>query len=412
LVGSVFARATLLLAAFLAGCPEADQTPAAGSDGPPATAVFDAAVAVPDTAATVDSSDGSLAPETAADAAEPAAETAGAALDAAEPDAIEQMITVIFAASDLPPQFICLGGFADDDAGAPYGDPIIAGGPFGIPDSTDPARKRLSSGFPYGAVISLPLRRRDAKFTDDHAPIGFIVDDVSPREFLGSGIDSDICKRAWPAARDVPARQVRFRRGELKKGESWLAGITSCAGVSGSACGSDAATLQTSVVRLDVAAPTMFAGQGDLTLGVQAANLATVGALQDLDFYLQPMRVEAGSKVADGAPLALHGGSGLARGQLAEASAGVRLTQATASETLLLLAPHGTAPCLQGDDCHSLAVPIEPFRARLASPQGGATGAAWSGNQVLAIFGRPPASVDEMPPPLRIGMFLATFDTR
>jgi hypothetical protein len=101
-----------------------------------------------------------------------------------------------------------LGAFAIDERGAPTGDPVIAGGPFGVPDPTDPTRRRLISGFPYGAVVRLPLRRHDSKYFDRYMPVGYIVDDVQPREFAGSGNDSETCKRAWVGARDVAARQL------------------------------------------------------------------------------------------------------------------------------------------------------------------------------------------------------------
>ena len=74
------------------------------------------------------------------------------------PDAIERSVGLVLAAPDLPPQFVCLASFAADAEGLPTGEPVIAGGPFGIPDRTDPTRRRLTGGFPYGSTTNVKAK--------------------------------------------------------------------------------------------------------------------------------------------------------------------------------------------------------------------------------------------------------------
>lgn len=325
--------------------------------------------------------------------------SAGAGAGGAEelPDAVERSVGLVLAAPDLPPQFVCLASFAADSSGKPTGEPVLAGGPFGIPDRTDPAGRKLTGGFPYGAVVRLPVRARDVRFYDRLIPIGFLVDDVSPREFAGPGNDSEACKRAWAQARDFPARQLAME--DLDIGESWIAGVSGCVETSSSECATGA-TLQLARGELDLRAPTSFLGSGALSFTLQVANLAADEALQDVDLYLQ---------AAEGEPILLtEEGKGISRGDVVEKAVAVRLASESAEDTLLLVVPHGSAPCLSGDECATIAVPIEPSLSRYGSPLGGATGAAWAGHQVLALFGRAPKAGEEAASVVRLGLFEAS----
>jgi hypothetical protein len=325
----------------------------------------------------------------------------------ADADPIERSVGLVLAAPDLPPQFVCLASFEADPEGQPTGEPVKAGGPFGIPDRTDPLGRKLTGGFPYGSVVRLPIRRRDNRFFDGLIPIGFFVDDVSPREFAGSGNDSQTCKRAWAQARDVPARQLRME--ELQVGDSWIAGVSGCVDAASSTPECGGAELQVAHAGLDLRPPTSFKGSGDLSFTLQIAHLAAVAPLQDIDVYLQPMRLEGDAKVADGAPILLsEEETALAQGDIVSEAVGVRLASETAKETLLLVAPHGTSPCLTGDTCATIAIPIQPSIDRYASPMAGATGAAWASHQVLALFGRTPTSGEAPAAVVRLGIFDAT----
>lgn len=323
------------------------------------------------------------------------------------PDAVERTVGLVLAAADLPPQFVCLASFAADSQGKPTGEPVLAGGPFGIPDRTDPMGRKLTGGFPYGAVVRLPVRQRDQRFYDGLIPIGFLVDDVSPREFAGPDNDSETCKRAWAQARDVPARQLPMAN--LQIGDSWIAGVSGCVAASTAAECAGGANLQLAHANLDLSTPASFSGTGDLTFTLQIASLAADAALQNVDLYLQPMQAQGDAKIADGAPsLLTEAGKGLSRGQIASKAVGIRLASATAKETLLLVVPHGTAPCLSGDACATVAVPIQPSLDRYGSPMGGATGAAWAGHQVLSLFGRAPTGGEAPALVARLGIFDAS----
>jgi hypothetical protein len=120
--------------------------------------------------------------------------------------------------------------------------------------------------------------------------------------------------------------------------------------------------------------------------------------------------------VSDGPPLLLAGGSGAAAGvdwgSVATKSVGVALAAADEPNTLLLVVRHGEAPFCGGQPgcMNTIAIPVQPFVTRYASTSGGATGAAWSGNQVFALFGRTPLDAGEAPSSvLRLGVFAAGF---
>jgi hypothetical protein len=331
----------------------------------------------------------------------------GAGGSAEEPDAVTRSVGLVLAAPDLPPQFVCLAAFRADAEGKPTGEPVLAGGPFGVPDRTDPTGRRLAGGFPYGSVVRLPVRARDERFFDGLVPIGFYVDDVSPREFAGSGNDSETCKRAWPEARDVAARQLPMA--DMQVGDSWIAGVSGCVGKSTAPECADGANLTLSHERLDLGLPTSLDGSGDLSFTLQVAHLAADSHLQGVDLYLQPMRAEGDAKVADGEPIALgEEAAGLSRGDITRTAFGVRLASETAKETLLLVVPHGKPPCLTGEACATIAVPIQPSLDRYGSPMGGATGAAWAGHQVIALFGRAPTADEAPASAIRLGIFDAS----
>ena len=98
------------------------------------------------------------------------------------------------------------------------------------------------------------------------------------------------------------------------------------------------------------------------------------------------MRLDGDAKVADGPPILLA--SGLSQGDIADRAKGVKLDSATVGVTLLLVMPHAAVPCMAGEGCATVSIPIQPYPSRYAAPTGGATGAAWTAHQVLALFGR------------------------
>jgi hypothetical protein len=254
-------------------------------------------------------------------------------------------------------------------------------------------------------VVKLPLFRHDRIYFDGLVAMGFLVDDVDLHETVRGG-DSQPCKRAWTSARDVPGRIVRLAPAAI--GDSFLSAVTGCRDVSSAPECAGGANLRTSVARLDTAALPTRDPDGGVTLAIQIANLSPAPELQGIDVFLQPRRTSDGGAAADGQPIPLA--TGLARGEVSAAAVALDLAEAERPLSDLVLTPHGAAPCAPGGGCSSLRLPIEPFRARYAAPTGGATGAAWHGHQVLAIFGSAELAGDASSvSTVRLAIFEASF---
>lgn len=327
--------------------------------------------------------------------------------DGPAPDPVERVVALVLAAPDLPPQYVCLVSLAVAPGGEPMGEPLLAGGPFGAPDPSDPTGQTLRSGFPYGTVVKLPFFVHDRMYFEGLRPIGFVVDDVDLHQTVRGG-SSEPCKRAWAGVRDVPGRQVAL--GSVEIGASFLASVTGCRDSSAAPECAGGANLATTLRRLDTSAlPTAGGSGGDDGVAVQVANLSAAADLQGVDFFLQPVRVaDGGATIPEGEPLALTR-EGLSRGEISAAGTLVHVAAFDPGLTRLLVVPHG-APCSSDDGCTALSVLIEPFRARYAAPAGGGTGAAWDGHQVLALLGGGPMAGDPGAlGPLRLAMFRSTF---
>jgi hypothetical protein len=186
-------------------------------------------------------------------------------------------------------------------------------------------------------------------------------------------------------------------------------GVSGCVGTSTDPECAGGANLELAHTALDLRTPQSFSGAGDLSLTVQVAHLAADAPLQNVDVYLQPMRLEGDAKVAAGEPILLsEEGAGLSRGDIVSEAVGVRLASETVKETLLLVVPHGMPPCLAGDTCSTVVLQIQPSLERYGSPMGGATGADWAQHQVLALFGRAPTDGEAPASVVRLGMFDAS----
>src|SRR5262249_44688150 len=94
--------------------------------------------------------------------------------------------TIVFAAPDLKPQYVCIAAFDADANGEPIGEiqplrgPSGVVGPFGVPDPSDPTKKRLISGFPYGAIVPIGTYMHDVGIQNAFAHrvfAAFLLDD-------------------------------------------------------------------------------------------------------------------------------------------------------------------------------------------------------------------------------------------
>jgi hypothetical protein len=317
-------------------------------------------------------------------------------VDAGDPAEIVRETTIALAAPDLPPQYFCFLGFKPAADGSPQGDPVGARGPWGVPDASDPNAAavfgagalglpvKLSSGFPYGAMVRLGIRRRDAPFFDKLAGELLLLPNVESAVFAGNSVDSTTCIDAWRATRSQNVPMFVTKPGQIQVGQSWLAAVSGCAQASTDPQCAGGNNLKTTVAQLDLS--------GDADVNVQVTNLAPFAGYQHVDLYIQPMRAgDAGASIPDGAPVLVA--SDVSWTQVGSV-AGVRI--ANPSLALLLVVKHGETPST------TIAIPIQPFMNAYAK----SAHASWSGHQTFVLFGRPPLDPSEDPTKsLRLGIF-------
>jgi hypothetical protein len=379
--------------------------------------------------------DASPADATAAETGPDASSVDASNADAGNGAAIQRKATLVMAAPDLPPQYVCLLGFEPTD-GSVLGAPVVSRGPWGVPDPSDPnvgpvfgmgetgLPVKLVSGFPYSAVANFPIRVRDAPLFDKLYAVLFMVAQVAEDVFAGDSVDSTTCRTAWAAVADAGASVPSFtiEPGTVQLGQSYLVGVSGCANSSTDPQCAGGNNLTQTQLRLDQTTPSSFTGTGGTTLGIQVADLGVYAGYQGVDFYVQPMGpgdagvpddggspADAGSPgVPSGPPIPIGAhGQGLNWTQITAPSTGVSLSSATLDLTLLLVVEHGTVPWCGGQTpCSTTtAIPIQPFLTKYAS-----TGAAWSGNQTFVLFGRPALAPGETPSEfLRLGVFPSAY---
>jgi len=340
---------------------------------------------------------------------------------------VERGATVAFAAPDLPPQFLCFLAFAAAADGSAQGEPVAARGPWGVPDPNDPnaaavfgpigtqnVSVRLASGFPYGAMVKLGIRKRDAPFFDQLAGLLLLASQVDTVAYAGDGVDSTTCRNAWAAAKGQPGPRATTKPGQIQVGQSWLVGISGCAQASADPQCAGGANLTETVLPLDLGTPQAFAGTGDTRVAIQVADLSPFAGYQDVDVYLQPMRAGplpdgGAAPLPDGPPLLLGSpADALSWTALTGAAAGVAIPSADLDLTLFVVAQHGTTPFCGGQPActTTTAFPVKPFM----DSYGPTAKAAWSGHQTLVLFGRPPLTSTENPADfLRLGIFSSAF---
>jgi hypothetical protein len=394
-----------LLAPTLSGCPS-------DSNGPQAQ--------TPDADAADEVADVRTDERPSGDASsDPATEAGADASDDAALDLVERKTTIVLAAPNLKPQYICLAAFEADENGEPVGDlhavrvrntsnPLP---PFGIPDPSDPTR--LRAGLPYGTVFPVGVFPHDADLEatfDRRVAVGFVLDaDPGPTG----------CVAAYEAVKDKPGRTWLVRPGTVGRGQSWVFALTGCEGPSSDPACAGGNNLTADLQRVDTATPSDSHGVGDIALGVQFWNLGPFAGYQNVDVYVQPMKpaaepgdAEDGSDagavtVANGPPVPLANGSHWR--DIAQASVGVRLSDSTRQLTELLLVRHDEMPfCGGAPGCaNTVGLPMQPFIDRYASP----AGAAWSGNLVVGLFGRGPlASTESVGDVVRLAPFSGFVD--
>ena len=326
------------------------------------------------------------------------AETAG---DSSKPDSVpetdgalpkpDRKITLMFAAPDMGPQFVCLGAWVPGTDGKAdiTKAPLQAQGPFGIPDTTAPDDVTKYKGFPFGATVPFPVADAAVKGAlDSLAVVGYVLD-TNPGK--------DGCKAAFDTVKASPGRLLSVAKGTIKTGESWAAILTGCNGAPTATgeCGDGSKKLEFFSVKLDPA------DKGADKIGMQGLNLSLFpGAspyppsFADVDLYIQPMNAaaagDAGSSDAlaevevasdgaapgptpAGAPIlispAITAANGLQYKDLLTTAIATAKIPGDINEALLVISKHTTAgtpycssaPPPGGSCLTSVTVPLKPF---------------------------------------------------
>lgn len=317
----------------------------------------------------------------------------------------DRKITLVFAAPDLPPQFLCLGAFVADKDGMPTSTLADAKGPYGIDDgSGDP--KKLS-GFPYGAVVPIPVSDAAVKVAlNGLAVIGFTVD-KNPL------VEGKTCKDYWkdPAISGDKGRQAVVKKGLVAAGTSFVGAMVGCKNKDADpACGGK--ELHWVMQKFDIAPPTEFKGGGETKLGIQFGHLSNFPAFQGMDVYVQGRKAGGGEAGTDpmleGVPVQITTAAAGANAEHFEPKAIGVAIPGNKDLALLLLVKNGTKPFCEGAaDCKTtVPIPIKPFMDAFK-----VTGATWGDTQFFGLIGRPKLETDPATAnPLIIGISPTPYD--
>lgn len=354
--------------------------------------------------------------------------------DTAPPPA-DRRVSLLFAAPDMGPKFVCLGAFA------PSGDPTTADAPadslpkagaLGVPDPADTTGvdTTKTTGFPYGAVVPVPLPPEAIAALKVFKVAIYLLDENPAKMSPASS-----CAAQWKNVRSDSKKYKIFDPGSIAAGEHGLISMTGCLAAPTDATGACPATANFAIKldKLSTAKPATGA------FGVQFYNLSNFAppsptpGFQNVDVYVATTAsastggdagTDAASDAADDAatdsatdagpagPTMVKVASNVKFGDLAATATGITLPSgANGDNSYLVILPKDSAPCMSagaplsgGGTCLAWTLPLKNFFA--AYSKAPINGGFYPGtNQLVALAGSPvpkDADAGAITAPLRI----------
>jgi len=201
----------------------------------------------------------------------------------------DRAATLLMAAPDLAPQYVCLAAFIATPAEVATKDPADAL-LIGIPDPTDAANEAKYSPIPYGAVLPLPLNAKAIAALKSLTVVVYVT--------TTKPMSSADCKTGWAAAKGDTKRWKAFDKNAIDAGDHALLAVTGCSGAGGTAttteCGAGS-NLEITLKKTDTAKATTFAGESTgPKVGIDFVNFSRYagagtsgpGSWQGIDAYL------------------------------------------------------------------------------------------------------------------------------
>ncbi len=349
----------------------------------------------------------------------------GMAGDTAEtgPTAPDRAVTIVFAAPDLPPRFLCLGAFSPTDDPTTKDAPLTAlpsTGALGVPDMAAPTDPTKTSGFPYGAVVPVPLSESAIAALNGLKVVIYMVDQ-NPAKMT----PATTCSALWKTTRTDTSKWKAFDPMTVKAGEHGVVTIQGCSAAPADmtgACTSPTPNMSIIVHKGATAKPsTGNVGLQFLHLSQFPGNPTAVPPVpgwQNVDIYLalahKAATGDAGTDGGDAAPPAaptlVKIATNVKYGDAITMPAGFTLPDdldAAGSYLVVGTRPGGadSTACISAGPpsltCLNWTLPLAPFVASYKSVGGGLFP---STNQVIGLVGSPvpKTSGDPTSAPLRI----------
>jgi hypothetical protein len=359
-----------------------------------------------DTSVDTGTPDTGMAEETATDT--------GTATEAGEtmPPKADRAATLLMAAPDLAPQYVCLAAFISTPEEVATKDPADAL-LIGIPDPTAKDDESKYSPIPYGAVLPLPLNAKALAALKSLTVVVYVT--------TTKPMSSADCKTGWAAAKTDTKKWKAFAKNAIDAGDNALLAVTGCAGAGGTAttteCGAGN-NLEITLKKVDTTVPTTFSGESTgPKVGIDFVNLSRYAGAgtsgppswQGIDAYLvfskaTPVTLDAGvdetgdATTADGGTTvapdvakAVKVADNKSYGDVVSV-VGVQAGDFADAGTYLVVVPHGASlatspPCSSapGPTCAAY-IPFKPFIDAL-KPAG--AGFKDGHNQFVALAGGP-----------------------
>lgn len=343
----------------------------------------------------------------------------------------DRRVSLLFAAPDMGPKFVCLGAFA------PTGDPTTADAPaqalpgtgaLGVPDPADPTGMDTTktTGFPYGAVVPVPLTAEAIAALKVFKVAIYLLDENPAKMSPASS-----CSAQWKNVRSDSKKYKIFDPKAIDTGEHGLISMTGCLAAPTDATGACPATANFAIKLDKLSLPKPATG----AMGVQFYNLSNFAppsptpGFQNVDVYVATTASastggdagsDAASDAADGAatdagpsgPTMVKVASNVKFGDLAATATGITLPSgANGDNSYLVILPKDSAPCMSagaplsgGGTCAAWTLPLKNFFA--AYSKAPINGGFYPGtNQLVALVGSPvpkDADAGAITAPLRI----------